>query len=547
MKLKIGKGIKFRGQSLYVKVGTDELFVLDTIRSFNCYYHKSKNMWELPKVAFKTILDKCSMYDITICGELPTDFEKYLQLIDKYDTQPAPYNSNTTPYSYQMDSFEFSTQHTKFLLADEQGLGKTKQALDIAVSKKEQMKHCLIVCGVNELKWNWVKEVAVHTNEQAHILGEHEGKIGSVNERLQDLGKDHTEFFLITNIETLRDTNIQRKIKIMCQAGVIGMTIIDEIHKCKNPTSKQGKAIHCCCSYYKLALTGTPIMNAAIDLYNVLKWLEVENHTLTQFKNHYCIMGGFGGYQIVGYKNLDKLHSRLDKYMLRRRKQDVLDLPPKIYTDELLEMDVAQQKIYNEAEQYIQDNIDKILLLPNPLTSLIRLRQATGNPNILTTHEVNNIKYKRMQEIIYEVVNNGGKVIVFSNWTKVINPAYELLPSYNPALVTGDTKDKDKQIQKFKTDDTCKVILGTIPCLGTGFTLNEANTVIFLDEPWTSADKQQAEDRCHRIGTKGTVNIITLMCKDTIDEKVHKIVCSKQELADKVVDNKKLFKDIMEG
>ena len=233
--------------------------------------------------------------------------------------------------------------------------------------------------------------------------------------------------------------------------------------------------------------------------------------------------------------------------MLRRRKQDVLDLPPKIYTDELLEMDAVQQKIYNEAEKYIQDNIDKILLLPNPLTELIRLRQATGNPNILTTHEVNNVKYKRMQEIIYEVVNNGGKVIVFSNWTQVINPAYELMPSYNPALVTGETKDKDKQIQKFKTDESCKVILGTIPCLGTGFTLNEANTVIFLDEPWTSADKQQAEDRCHRIGTKGAVNIITLMCKGTIDEKVHKIVCSKQELADEVVDNKKLFKDIMEG
>ena len=66
MKLKIGKGIKFRGQSLYVKVGTDELFVLDTIRSFNCYYHKSKNMWELPKVSFNTILYKCSMFDINI-------------------------------------------------------------------------------------------------------------------------------------------------------------------------------------------------------------------------------------------------------------------------------------------------------------------------------------------------------------------------------------------------------------------------------------------------------------------------------------------------
>lgn len=288
-------------------------------------------------------------------------------------------------------------------------------------------------------------------------------------------------------------------------------------------------------------------MNAAIDLYNVLKWLEVENHSLTQFKSHYCIMGGFGGYQIVGYKHLDQLQSRLDKYMLRRKKEDVLDLPPKIYTNELLEMDPVQTKLYKEVEQTIQDNIDKILLLPNPLTALTRLRQVTGNPDILTTHKINNVKYKRMVELVEEVVNNGGKVIIFSNWAKVIEPATKLLEKYNPACITSQVKDRDKQIEKFKTDKGGKVILGTIGCLGTGFTLNEANTVIFLDEPFTSADKQQAEDRCHRIGTKGTVNIITLMCKDTIDERIHNIVKNKQALSSEIVDNKKLFIDIMEG
>lgn len=547
MKLKIDKGIKFRGNSLFIKMSGNELEYLDVVKSFNCYYHKNKNMWELPKVAFKTILDKCSNCDISIVGKIPKEFEEYLQLLDNYDKPLPEYESKTVPYSYQMDSFLYSKDHTKFLLADEQGLGKTKQALDIAVSKKEQMKHCLIVCGVNELKWNWVHEVAVHTNERAHILGFKDGKIGSVHDRLLDLQSKHEEFFLVTNIETLRDTKIQEYIKILCTCGVIGMTIIDEIHKCKNSTSLQGKAIHCCCTYYKLALTGTPIMNAAIDLYNVLKWLEVENHSLTQFKSHYCIMGGFGGYQIVGYKHLDQLQSRLSKYMLRRKKEDVLDLPPKIYINELLEMDTGQTKLYKEVEQTIQDNIDKILLLPNPLTALTRLRQATGNPDILTSHKVNNVKYKRMEELVEEVVNNGGKVIIFSNWVKVIDPAATLLEKYNPACITSQVQDKDKQIEKFKTDKSCKVILGTIGCLGTGFTLNEANTVIFLDEPWTSADKQQAEDRCHRIGTKGTVNVITLLCKDTIDEKVHKIVNSKQALSNQVVDNKKLFKEIMEG
>ena len=114
MKLKINKGIKFRGQSLFIKVDTDELFALDTIRSFNCYYHKSRNMWELPRGAFKTILDKCSMCNIDIVGKLPKEQEQYLQLLEKYDVGPAMYSSNTTPYSYQMDSFKFSVEQSKF-------------------------------------------------------------------------------------------------------------------------------------------------------------------------------------------------------------------------------------------------------------------------------------------------------------------------------------------------------------------------------------------------------------------------------------------------
>ena len=129
MKLKIDKGIKFRGQSLYVKVGTDELFVLDTIRSFNCYYHKNKNMWELPRGAFKTILDKCSMCNIDIVGKLPKEQEQYLQLLENYDKPVQPYSSNTTPYSYQMESFQFSVDHNKFLLADEQGLRQNEASL----------------------------------------------------------------------------------------------------------------------------------------------------------------------------------------------------------------------------------------------------------------------------------------------------------------------------------------------------------------------------------------------------------------------------------
>jgi SNF2 family DNA or RNA helicase len=529
-------------QSLYIK-GDYNSNILDVIHSFQTrYYHRNSKLWECKIDYFPIILDKLKFEDIQICGEVPKKFEKYLKMLDIYDEQDADYLSRTKPFEHQIESFNYALTHNKFLLGDEQGLGKTKQALDIAVARKHKMRHCLIVCGVNNLKWNWYKEVEIHTNEKAHILGSRvnrKGKtvIGSSAERLADLKQIHDEYFLITNIETLRDKSIQSQIKKMCSDGIIGMTIIDEIHKCKNSQSKQGKAIHCCCSYYRLALTGTPLMNNPVDLYNVLKWLEVENHSLTYFKNLYCEMGGFGGYEIIGYKNLDQLENSLNKNMLRRRKEEVLDLPPKIYTDELLDLDSSQDKLYRDVTNQIIEDIDRIMLLPNPLTELIRLRQVTSNPNILTSKNITNVKYDRILGILESTTD---KVIIFSNWTKVINPLYIKLSSlgYNPALVTGESKDPILEMNKFQSDNTCKVILGTTPALGTGYTLTAANTVIFIDEPWSKAIKDQAEDRCHRIGTKGTVNIITLICKDTIDERIHQIIKDKGELSDRIVDGK---------
>ncbi len=539
LKFDFSQNLKYK-QSLYIK-GDYNPTILDVIHSFQTrYYHRNSKLWECKIDYFPIILDKLKFEDVQICGDVPKRFEKYLKLLDTYDKPDAAYSSRTKPFDHQMQSFRYALTHNKFLLGDMQGMGKSKQALDIAVSRKSKMRHCLIICGVNNLKWNWYKEVKIHTNEKGHILGSRINKkgktvIGNSAERLADLKQIHDEYFLITNIETLRDKDIQSQIKKMCNEGIIGMTIIDEIHKCKNSQSKQGKAIHCCCSYYRLALTGTPLMNNPIDLYNVLKWLDVENHSLSYFKNLYCEMGGFGGYEIVGYKNLEQLENILNKNMLRRRKDEVLDLPPKIYTDELLDMDNSQDKLYRDVQNQVIEDIDRIMLLPNPLTELIRLRQVTSNPNILSSKNITNVKYDRIFDILESTTD---KVIIFSNWTQVINPLYIKLSSlgYNPSIVTGETKDPIEEMNKFQNDKSCKVILGTTPALGTGYTLTAANTVIFIDEPWNKAIKDQAEDRCHRIGTKGTVSIITLICKDTIDERIHQIIKDKGELSDRIVD-----------
>lgn len=527
--------------SLYIK-GDYNPAILDVIHSFQTrYYHRNSRLWECKIEYFPIILDKLKYENIQICGDVPKKFHKYLNLLDIYDKSDSVYSSKTKPFRHQLDSYNYALHHNKFLLGDEQGLGKTKQALDIAVSRKHKMRHCLIVCGVNNLKWNWYKEVEIHTKEKAHILGSKINKkgktvIGSTSERLADLKQIHDEYFIITNIETLRDKEIQVQIKKMSDDGVIGMTIIDEIHKCKNSQSKQGKAIHCCTSYYRLALTGTPLMNSPVDLYNILKWLQVENHSLSYFKNLYCEMGGFGGYEVIGYKNLDQLENILNKNMLRRRKEEVLDLPPKIYTNEILELSPSQQKLYEEVKKGVMDNIDKILLMPNPLVELTRLRQVTSNPDILTSAKTINCKYERVLDILDSTED---KLIIYSNWTKVIDPLYELIrEKYGVTKVTSETKNPMEQIDKFQNDPGCRVIIGTTPALGTGYTLTQASTIIFIDEPWNRATKEQAEDRAHRIGTKGTVNIITLICKDTIDERIHQIIKDKGELSDRIVDGK---------
>lgn len=278
-----------------------------------------------------------------------------------------------------------------------------------------------------------------------------------------------------------------------------------------------------------------------MDIFIILKWLGYEEHSFYQFKKHYCIMGGFGGYQIVGYKHLPDLQEELDEIMIRRLKKDVLDLPDKIHSTEYLEMNDKQWKIYNQVEEEIREDIDRIKVSPNPLAQLIRLRQATADTSILSSTINESAKLKRLDELVQEIVDRGEKVIVFSNWTSVTNPAYEKLKRFSPAIITGETKDRKGEQDRFTNDINCKCIIGSLGAMGTGLTLTAASTVIFLDSPWNRALKDQAEDRAHRIGTKYPVNVITLVCKDTIDERIEEIINKKGKMSDILVDNEADF------
>ena len=503
------------------------------------FWHATEKEWEVPAKKLMTLINQMRNREINLTGNYKAmEKKKAIKL-------PKGFEFKTEPFGHQVEGFEYGLKYDKFLLGDEQGLGKTKQVIDIAVAKKltKKYKHCLIICGVNGLKWNWQAEIGVHSNESSWILGtRYNGKgkaaVGSGKDKLADLTNLPESYFLITNVESLRDKGICDKIKELCYNGTIGMVAIDEIHKCKNPASQQGKAILKVLPETRIAMTGTPLMNSPLDLFIVLKWLGFEKHTFFQFKKHYCVMGGYGGYEVVGYRNLGELQENLDGQMLRRLKKDALDLPDKIHSTEYVEMSKAQTVIYNEVKAEIKEQIDRIKISNNPLAQLIRLRQATGFTGILSTQTKESAKLDRLEEIVEELAENKEKCIIFSNWTDMTTPTYERLKRFNPAIITGETKDREAEKERFMTDDRCTCIIGTIGAMGTGLTLTAASTVIFLDSPWNRANKEQAEDRAHRIGTKSNVNIITLVCKDTIDERIEELVHKKGAMADALVDGK---------
>lgn len=518
--------------------------IVNKIRSYPFrYYNPEMKSWEIPVENVTDFINSFQDTDIKITGEISQLNEKEVNT-----DIPEGFHFKTKPFEHQEKGLEYGLKYDRWFLGDEQGLGKTKQIIDIAVARKIKYnyKHCLIVCGVNTLKWNWMNEIHTHSDEEGWILGQRNQNngsivIGSMTDKLNDLTDiDELPYFIITNIESFRNENFVEKIVKLCKSDKINMCAADETHKMKNPQSQQTKGFLKCLPKCRIAMTGTPLMNSPMDLYVILKWLGYENHAFYSFKQHYCVMGGYGGYEIVGYKNIEQLTNQIGSIMLRRLKKDVLDLPEKIYVDEYVDMTPKQSDIYKEVQMDIKAHIDEIKFDNNPLSTLIRLRQATGYTGILSSTIKESAKLDRLEDLVEEIVANNNKCLVFSNWTQMTDVIKDKLSRYNPAVITGDTKDNERNVQqdKFMHDDSCKVIIGTIGAMGTGLTLTAGSFVIFVDEPWNKALFEQAVDRAHRIGTKNNVTIYSIMCKNTIDEKIHDLVYKKGMMSDCIIDGK---------
>ena len=320
------------------------------------------------------------------------------------------------------------------------------------------------------------------------------------------------------------------------------MIAIDEVHKClaTGKSSTQGSNILKLKADFQVAATGTLLLNNPINCWGPLNWIDVDHSTLGNFKTQFVKFGGFGDKQIVGYKNLDTLKEELESCSIRRSKEQLVDLPPKTITVELLDMLPEHQKFYDAVKDGVKSEVDKVKLTTGNLLALTtRLRQATVDPGILTTNNIVSTKIERCCELVEELMDSKEKVVILSSFKPPVYKLAEALKQYNPVICTGDQADADvsKAVDAFQNDDEHMILIGTLGKVSTGLTLNRASYMIMLDEHWTSAMNNQAHDRIYRLNNTAPAFITILACKDTIDERVHEVSQYKQDLSDFVIDD----------
>lgn len=556
---------------------------------------KAAKMWTIPKdkLGFLLAQFKGTQYEsaVTVISDEYINQNDTLDTtvqIPDIDVSKVSYRVKVgaKPYQHQLDFMKYALYRqikgnmNGFLLCDDQGLAKTNESMNLAIYNQKQYRfqHCLIICCVNSSKFNWERDIEEHTQGEyvPYILGSRLRKrrpgytIGGGKEKLEDLqtlkkysielGGSDLPYFLILNVEAIRYKEgrkypiADRLIELINQR-YISMIIIDEVHKNLSPTSQQGKQLMNIKKKITekpmwMPMSGTPITKKPLDLYLPLRLINAHNYdSYYMWSKEYCIYGGFGGHEIIGYKNIPRLKAQLQNNMLRRMKSDVLDLPPKIQITEYVENTPYQERLYERTAKGLMKERDQIVKSLNPLSKFFRLRQVNGNPELVEyeckiddpKYIEKNAKLQRLLELLEEIHDRDEKVVIFSNWVESLRTLYTFVSKrYKVCCFTGTMKEADRQKHKevFMTNPRYTVMMGTFGALGTTHTLTVARNVIMYDEPWNPSDKAQAEDRIYRIGTKYPVNIYTLITRDTVDDRVHDILYTKSGISEFIVDGK---------
>ncbi len=416
-----------------------------------------------------------------------------------------PYQKNGVKWLSTLNKYRLPA-----LLADDMGLGKTLQTICFIKTLK-QKGPVLIVCP-KSVTYNWQKEIEKWAPElKSNVIS---GSVESRAKSLNEISKGTNEIF-ITSYETLRnDEDKYSSLSFL-------LLILDEAQNIKNPHAKKSFAVKSIQSKYRLALTGTPIENSAIDLFSIFDFL-MEGY-LGNEKEFFSRYGG-----VPDKEKSNELYNKIKPFYLRRKKEDVLsDLPPKTVEVVSITMAEEESKIYkaNLEKARIESNEGNPIAILATITKLRTI--CVDTPAFFEGANFISSKLQYSIDKIKQGLETGHKFIVFSSFTKVLHHLNQLLNKENipNKIIEGDTPAKERVSisEDFNKKNDFGVVLVSLKAGGTGLNLYGADMVIHLDPWWNVAAEEQASDRAHRIGQTRPVTVYKLVAFNTIEEKVLKL------------------------
>ncbi|MEO9965139.1 MAG: SNF2-related protein [Reichenbachiella sp.] len=422
-------------------------------------------------------------------------------------------------------------------LADDMGLGKTVQTLALlqSVHQEKDSGTSLLVMPTS-LIYNWEKESEKFTPD-----------LKILNYTGVKRVKDPTRFvdydLVITSYGLIR-----QDIDLLAEYH-FNYIILDESQVIKNPESNISKCVRDLNSSYKLILTGTPIENTTMDLWSQMTFL---NPGLLGGKSFFR-----NQFQLPIEKKNDeektrKLYTIIKPFLLRRHKSQVAtDLPEKIETVRYCTMSPAQEEAYEKVKSAYRDKIMQEIEMGGIgksqfmiLQGLTKLRQIANHPFLADdTYNQDSGKLEDISYMLENAINKNHKILVFSQFVKHLKIVSEYLNEnkIKYSYLDGSTKDRQKEVENFQSDESIKVFLISLKAGGLGLNLTKAEYVFLLDPWWNPAIEAQAIDRAHRIGQTNKVFTYRFITKNTVEEKILQLQQNKQKLADDLITTEESF------
>ncbi len=421
------------------------------------------------------------------------------------------------------------------ILADEMGLGKSIQLIYLTkLIIKENPKAKILIVTPTSLVYNWQKEFDKFGSELKYKVFA-ENKTQRLNEldNIDDINIMITSYGLIRNdLEKYEQMSFE-------------LIAIDEAQNIKNPNTGIAKAVKSLNAKVKFALTGTPIENSLLELWSIFDFI-MPGYLANRDKFQ----------TLYNVKELDKENSNLNRlntqikyFILRRKKKDVVkDLPDKLENNIYIDLGKTQKKVYMAEVQKTKEELDELIKLEGwtkarfkILQLLTKLRQICIDPSIIfDNYKGESAKIEELLKIVEETKANGHKMLIFTTYKKALDL---IIPKLNNIGISSyyidgsvSSKKRMELVEKFNHDDT-DVFIITLKAGGTGLNLTSATVVIHLDLWWNPQVENQATDRAHRIGQKNTVEVIRLITKGTIEERILELQNKKRKLAELLIDN----------